>query len=77
MPKAYEKMRDKFTGEGMAYKAAQGKAAAIYNSRNPDAPVTGKSEKKKKAKKKSKSKARSGEKGLMDQMVGGKGGGYY
>jgi len=32
MPKAYEKMRDKFKAEGMSDKAAKGKAARIYNS---------------------------------------------
>lgn len=76
MPKAYTKMRDKFAGEGMAYDKAQGKAAAIYNSKNPGNPVTGK-KKKAKGKKKSSSKARSGEKGLMDQMIGGKPDGFY
>lgn len=44
MPKAYEAMRDKFAGEGMAYDNAQAKAARIYNSKHPDAPVTGRSE---------------------------------
>lgn len=39
MPKAYEKMRDKFAAEGMDYDAAQGKAARIYNSNNPGNPV--------------------------------------
>lgn len=47
MPKQYEAMRDKFASEGMDYDAAQGKAAAIYNSKHPGAPVTGKSEGKK------------------------------
>ena len=42
MPKAYEAMRDKFAGEGLPYDKAQGKAAAIYNSKHPSAPVTGK-----------------------------------
>jgi hypothetical protein len=33
MPKAYEQMRDKFIKEGMSKKAAQGKAARIYNAK--------------------------------------------
>jgi hypothetical protein len=32
MPKGYEKMRDKFKQEGMSEKAAQKKAARIWNS---------------------------------------------
>lgn len=32
MPKAYEKMRDKFIKEGMSPAAAKKKAARIYNS---------------------------------------------
>lgn len=45
MPKAYEAMRDKFA-KGAAvdspkYNRAQAKAAAIYNAKHPDAPVTG------------------------------------
>lgn len=32
MPKQYEAMRDKFKKEGMSTKAAQGKAARIYNA---------------------------------------------
>jgi len=32
MPKVYEKMRDKFQKEGMPKKAAQAKAAKIYNA---------------------------------------------
>lgn len=44
MPKAYEAMRDKFASEGMDYDKAQGKAAAIYNSKHKGAPVTGRSE---------------------------------
>jgi len=42
MPAAYEAMRDKLASEGMSYDAAQGKAARIYNSKHPNAPVTGK-----------------------------------
>jgi len=42
MPKPYEVMRDKFAGEGMSCGAAQSKAARIYNSKHPGAPVTGK-----------------------------------
>ena len=33
MPKQYEAMRDKFQSEGMGKKAAQAKAAKIYNSK--------------------------------------------
>ena len=40
MPKAYEKMRDKFRREGMSLKAAQSKAARIYNSKHKSRPVT-------------------------------------
>lgn len=40
MPKAYEKMRDKFA-QSMPYDEAQAKAARIYNSKHPKAPVTG------------------------------------
>lgn len=40
MPKQYEAMRDKFA-KTMDYDKAQAKAAAIYNSRHPGAPVTG------------------------------------
>lgn len=45
MPAAYEAMRDKFAEgapKGSAkYKRAQAKAAAIYNSKHPERPVTG------------------------------------
>lgn len=41
MPAAYEKMRDKFIGQGMSTKAAKGKAARIYNARRGNKrPVT-------------------------------------
>lgn len=43
MPAQYEAMRDKFA-QDMSYDAAQGKAARIYNSKHPEAPVTGRSE---------------------------------
>lgn len=33
MPKQYEAMRDKFIKEGMSRKAAQTKAAKIYNAK--------------------------------------------
>lgn len=46
MPKAYEKMRDKFAKE-MDYDKAQEKAAKIYNSKHPKAPVGRGSDKKK------------------------------
>ena len=45
MPKAYEKMRDKFKQEGMSDKAAKGKAARIYNAKHPKKPVTRKKHK--------------------------------
>ncbi len=48
MPKGYEKMRDKFMSEGLSEKAAQTKAAKIWNSKHPDNPVTGKHKGKKK-----------------------------
>lgn len=47
MPKAYEKMRDKFIKEGMSRKAAQEKAAKIYNAKHADKPVGRHSDKKK------------------------------
>ena len=42
MPKAYEKMRDKFKKEGLSDKAAKGKAARIYNAKRKPGqkPVT-------------------------------------
>ena len=51
MPKQYEAMRDKFAQQNRqagqapapAYKAAQGKAARIYNSQHPKNPVGRKS----------------------------------
>lgn len=49
MPRGYEKMRDAFEKLGMDDKRAKSKAAAIWNSKHPDNPVTGgkkKSEKK-------------------------------
>ena len=45
MPKAYEKMRDKFKKEGMSDKAAKSKAARIYNAKHPQKPVTRKKHK--------------------------------
>lgn len=39
MPKSYEKMRDKFIKDGMSKKAAQAKAARIYNAKHK-VPVT-------------------------------------
>lgn len=44
MPKAYEAMRNKFKASGMSDAAAKTKAAKIYNSKHPKAPVTGKHE---------------------------------
>lgn len=52
MPAQYEAMRDKFASSGMSYDAAQAKAARIYNSKHPGAPVTGHNEKKPARKKK-------------------------
>lgn len=40
MPKAYESMKEKFIGKGMKTKNAKKKAARIYNSKHPEAPVT-------------------------------------
>lgn len=40
MPKAYEAMRDKFAAGGLDYDKAQAKAAAIYNAKHKDDPVT-------------------------------------
>jgi hypothetical protein len=47
MPKAYEKMRDKFKSEGMSDKGAKKKAAKIYNStrKKGQRPVTRKKHK--------------------------------
>ncbi len=39
MPKAYEKMRDRFQLLGLTRKAAQRKAARIYNAKHPERPV--------------------------------------
>lgn len=46
MPLRYEKMRDKFKGEGLSAKAAKTKAARIFNAtrKRGEAPVTGKRE---------------------------------
>ena len=51
MPKAYEKMRDKFKRQGMSAKAAKGKAARIYNAKHPSRPVTGKHKRRRRRKK--------------------------
>lgn len=40
MPKQYEAMRDSFKKKGMSSKAAKTKAAKIYNSKHPSAPVS-------------------------------------
>lgn len=44
MPTEYERLRDKFIGQGMSFSGAQKKAAKIYNSRRRkgDKPVHGK-----------------------------------
>lgn len=39
MPAGYEKMRDAFIKEGMSKKAAQRKAARIWNTKHPKNPV--------------------------------------
>ena len=39
MPAQYEAMRDHFIREGMKTKLAKTKAAKIYNSRHPGAPM--------------------------------------
>lgn len=49
MPAGYEKMRDAFIREGMSKKAAQAKAARIWNSKHPDNPVGRGSHNKKKS----------------------------
>ena len=40
MPRVYEAMRDKFASGGLDYDKAQAKAAAIYNAKHKDSPVT-------------------------------------
>ena len=47
MPKAYEKLRDKFIAQGMSVKEAKRKAARIYNSmrKKGQKPVTRKEHK--------------------------------
>jgi len=39
MPREYEAIRDKLRKTGMDPKAAKKKAARIFNSRHPEAPV--------------------------------------
>ena len=39
-PAGYEKMRDRFIRDGLSKKAAQGKAARIWNAKHPQKPVT-------------------------------------
>jgi hypothetical protein len=39
MPAQYEAMRDAFMKKGLPKKAAQTKAAKIYNSKHPKSPV--------------------------------------
>lgn len=46
MPRAYERMRDKFLQEGLSSKEAKRKAARIYNSKHPERPVGPHSDKK-------------------------------
>lgn len=57
MPAAYVKMRDKFAAD-MPLDEAKTKAARIYNSQNPDAPVTGNYDKKHPPKSKGKRKTK-------------------
>jgi hypothetical protein len=45
MPRQYEKIRDGLLAIGYDRKAAQAKAAAIYNAQHPDRPVGGQSDK--------------------------------
>jgi hypothetical protein len=44
MPPQYEAIRDKLVKEGKPLKEAKTTAAKIYNSKHPEAPVTGKTE---------------------------------
>jgi hypothetical protein len=44
MPAGYEHMRDKFKKDGMKDEEAKAKAAAIWNSKHPNNPVTKKHE---------------------------------
>ena len=47
MPEGYERLRDKLREEKkLGYRAAQKKAAKIWNSRHPDNPVSRKKHKK-------------------------------
>ncbi len=39
-PAGYEKMRDEFKKEGMSDKKAKAKAAAIWNAKHKDNPLT-------------------------------------
>lgn len=39
MPKGYERMRDTFLRQGLSKKAAQAKAAKIWNAKHPKNPV--------------------------------------
>lgn len=45
MPRGYEKMRDAFVKKGMSKKAAQTKAARIWNSKHKSNQVTRKKHK--------------------------------
>jgi len=47
MPRQYEAIRDRMVAKGKSYDDAQASAAAIYNSRHPNSPVTGNSDKRK------------------------------
>jgi hypothetical protein len=40
VPEGYEKLRDAFKKQGMSDAAAKAKAAAIWNSKHKDNPVT-------------------------------------
>jgi hypothetical protein len=48
MPKEYEAIRDNLVKEGKDYDEAQRIAAATYNKRHPDHPMTGKHDQAKK-----------------------------
>jgi hypothetical protein len=47
MPREYEAIRDSLKKSGKSDKEAKSEAAAIFNKRHPNAPVTGKHEPKK------------------------------
>lgn len=50
MPKQYEAIRDRLEREGKSHDEVQSSAAAIYNSKHKNKPVTGSHKKKSKRK---------------------------